>query len=98
MGVVEPRTGLSMGESTEITAKEWQITREEQDELALASHRNADRAYRDGFYADLVIPYQGVERDNNIRPDTSLEQLARLKPVFDRSPSGTLTAGNSTPL
>jgi len=98
MGVVEPRTGLSMGESMEITAKEWQITREEQDELALASHRNADRAYRDGFYADLVIPYQGVERDNNIRPDTSLEQLARLKPVFDRSPSGTLTAGNSTPL
>src|SRR5690606_16981495 len=98
MGVVEPRTGLSMGESMEITAKQWNITREEQDALALASHKNAHRAYEEGFYGDLVIAHEGVEKDNNIRPDTSMEQLARLKPVFDRSAKGTLTAGNSTPL
>src|SRR5690606_1265102 len=98
ISVVEPRTGLSMGESMEITAKEWKITREEQDELALASHRNAERAYAEGFYEDLVIEHEGVKKDNNIRPDTSMEALARLKPVFDKSPSGTLTAGNSTPL
>ena len=97
-GVVEPRTHLSMGESMEITAKEWSLTREEQDALALASHRNAARAYEEGFYDDLLVRFKGVERDNNVRTDTSLEQLARLKPVFDRSPAGTLTAGNSTPL
>jgi acetyl-CoA C-acetyltransferase len=97
-GVIEPRTKLSMGESMEITAKQWGITRASQDELALASHRNAERAYSSGFYADLVIEYQGVRKDNNVRADTSLEKLARLKPVFDRSASGTLTAGNSTPL
>ena len=96
--VVEPRTGLSMGESMEITAKQWGVTREAQDELALASHGNAERAYREGFYADLVAPFNGAERDNTIRPDSTLEQLAKLKPVFDRSASGTLTAGNSTPL
>jgi acetyl-CoA C-acetyltransferase len=96
--VVEPRTGLSMGESMEISAKEWQISRADQDELALASHRNAQHAYEQGFYDDLVIEFAGVKKDNNIRPDTSLEQLAKLKPVFDRTPSGTLTAGNSTPL
>ncbi|HEX7079810.1 MAG TPA: acetyl-CoA C-acetyltransferase [Gammaproteobacteria bacterium] len=96
--VVEPRTGLSMGESMEITAKEWGITRLEQDELALASHRNAVRAYDEGFYDDLLVEFKGVRRDNNLRPDTSLEQLAKLKPVFDKSGSGTLTAGNSTPL
>jgi acetyl-CoA C-acetyltransferase len=96
--VVEPRTGLSMGESMEITAKQWGITRAVQDELALASHRNAAQAYADGFYADLVVEHAGVARDNNVRADTSLEKLARLKPVFDRSPRGTLTAGNSTPL
>jgi len=96
--VVEPRTGLSMGESMEITAKQWQISRQEQDELALASHRNATKAYAEGFYDDLLVEYLGVKRDNNIRTDTSLEQLAKLKPVFDRSPAGTMTAGNSTPL
>jgi acetyl-CoA C-acetyltransferase len=97
-GVIEPRTKLSMGESMEITAKQWGITRTAQDELALASHRNAERAYARGFYADLVIEYHGVRKDNNVRADTSLEKLGRLKPVFDRSAAGTLTAGNSTPL
>ncbi|HET7131998.1 MAG TPA: acetyl-CoA C-acetyltransferase [Gammaproteobacteria bacterium] len=97
-GVIEPRTHLSMGQSMELTAKEWHIPREEQDRLALASHQNAAKAYADGFYDDLVVEFQGVKRDNNIRTDTSMEQLAKLKPVFDRSPSGTLTAGNSTPL
>ena len=96
--VVEPRTGLSMGESMEITAKQWHLSREEQDRLALASHQNAARAYAEGFYDDLVVEFMGVKRDNNIRTDTSLEQLAKLKPVFDRGPGGTLTAGNSTPL
>ena len=97
-GVVEPRTKLSMGESMEITAKEWHLSREEQDRLAFASHQNAARAYAEGFYDDLVVEFQGVKRDNNIRTDTTLEQLAKLKPVFDRGPGGTLTAGNSTPL
>jgi acetyl-CoA C-acetyltransferase len=96
--VVEPRTGLSMGESMEITAKEWQLTREDQDRLALASHLNAAKAYAEGFYDELVVEFQGVKRDNNIRTDTSLDQLAKLRPVFDRGPKGTLTAGNSTPL
>ncbi|WP_405232999.1 acetyl-CoA C-acetyltransferase [Lentisalinibacter salinarum] len=97
-GVAEPRTGLSMGESTELTAKEWNLTREEQDELALASHQRAHAAYEQGFYEDLVVPFQGLDRDNNIRPDTSLEKLGKLKPSFDRSGNGTMTAGNSTPL
>jgi acetyl-CoA C-acetyltransferase len=96
--VVEPRTGLSMGESMEITAKEWHLSRDEQDKLALASHQNAAKAYAEGFYNDLVVEFQGIKRDNNIRSDTSLEQLGKLKPVFDRGPNGTLTAGNSTPL
>ena len=96
--VVEPRTKLSMGESMELTAKQWKISRENQDELALASHLNASRAYEEGFYDDLVVEYQGITRDNNIRPDTSPEQLAKLKPVFDRTKAGTMTAGNSTPL
>jgi acetyl-CoA C-acetyltransferase len=97
-GVVEPRTKLSMGESMEITAKQWKISRAEQDELALTSHQNAVRAYDEGFYGDLVISYHGMSRDNNLRPDTSIEQLGKLKPVFDRGPGGTMTAGNSTPL
>ncbi len=97
-GVVEPRTGLSMGESMELTAKEWLLTREDQDQFALESHQKAARAYEEGYYDDLVVEYQGASRDNNIRADTSLEQLARLKPVFDRSKDGTMTAGNSTPL
>lgn len=96
--VVEPRTGLSMGESMEITAKQWHIARKDQDELALASHKNAERAYTQGFYDDLVTEYLGQRKDNNVRADTNLEQLASLKPVFDRSGAGTLTAGNSTPL
>ena len=96
--VVEPRTKLSMGESMELTAKQWKISRENQDELALVSHLNASRAYEEGFYDDLVVEYQGITRDNNIRPDTSPEQLAKLKPVFDRTKAGTMTAGNSTPL
>jgi acetyl-CoA C-acetyltransferase len=97
-GVIEPRTGLTMGQSTEITAKEWRITREEQDRLAVESHHKAAAAYQEGFYEDLLIPFNGVSADNNVRPDTSMEQLARLKPVFDKSANGTMTAGNSTPL
>ncbi|HLF12804.1 MAG TPA: acetyl-CoA C-acetyltransferase [Gammaproteobacteria bacterium] len=96
--VIEPRTKLSMGESMEITAKEWRLSRQEQDELALASHQNAVKAYADGFYQDLIVPFQGAERDNNVRADTSLERLAKLRPVFDKGPNATLTAGNSTPL
>jgi acetyl-CoA C-acetyltransferase len=97
-GVVEPRTGLSMGESTELTAKAWGITRQAQDELALASHQNAARAWDEGFYADLVMPWEGANTDNNVRRDTTLEKLGKLKPVFDRGAAGTMTAGNSTPL
>jgi len=97
-GVLEPRTGLSMGESTELTAKEWGITREDQDQLAFESHHKAAAAYDEGFYADLVMPFQGASEDNNIRRDSSIEKLAKLRPVFDRSENGTMTAGNSTPL
>ncbi len=97
-GVLEPRTGLSMGESTELTAKEWGITREDQDQLAFESHHKAAAAYDEGFYADLVMPFQGAAEDNNIRRDSSIEKLAKLRPVFDRSENGTMTAGNSTPL
>jgi acetyl-CoA C-acetyltransferase len=97
-GVLEPRTGLSMGQSTEITAQKWGITRQAQDELALASHHNAGRAWDEGFYADLVMPWEGVKEDNNLRRDTSLEKLAKLKPVFARGEAATMTAGNSTPL
>lgn len=97
-GVEEPRTGLSMGQSTELTAKAWQIDRESQDALALASHQKAHAAWEAGFYDDLVVPFAGLERDNNLRADTSMEKLAKLKPAFDRGPAGTMTAGNSTPL
>lgn len=97
-GVTEPRTGLSMGESTELTAKKWDVQREHQDQLALASHMKAAAAYDEGFYDDLVVPFRDVEEDNNIRRDTTFEKLAKLKPVFDRSEEGTMTAGNSTPL
>ena len=97
-GVAEPRTGLSMGESTELMVKTWGITRAEQDQLALESHQKAAAAYASGFYKELVRDYLGVAQDNNIRPDTSLEKLAKLKPVFDISGGGTLTAGNSTPM
>jgi acetyl-CoA C-acetyltransferase len=94
----EPRTGLSMGDSAAITAKEWGVTREEQDELALASHQRLAAAYDRGFFDDLVTPYLGLKRDENLRPDTSLERLAKLKPVFGRGPDATMTAGNSSPL
>ena len=98
LGVKEPRTGLSMGESTELMAKQWDITREDQDQLALESHQKAASAWDNGFYDDLVFPFQGAEQDNNVRRDSSMEQLAKLKPVFDRGPGGTMTAANSTPL
>jgi acetyl-CoA C-acetyltransferase len=93
----EPRTGLSMGAHAAITAKEWDISREAQDELAVASHRHLAEAYESGFEADLVTPYLGLERDQNLRPDSSIEKLAKLRPVFG-GPDGTMTAGNSTPL
>ena len=96
--VGEPRTGLSMGEHCEEMAKEWQIGRREQDELAFASHQNAARAWKDGFFADLVFPFENLARDNNVRAEASLEKLATLKTAFDRSAAGTLTAGNSSPL
>jgi acetyl-CoA C-acetyltransferase len=95
-GVGEPRTGMSMGQHTEQMARSWQIGRAEQDELALASHRNASMAWAEGFMSDLVIPYLGLQADNNVRADTSLEKLAKLKPSF--AADGTLTAGNSTPM
>jgi acetyl-CoA C-acetyltransferase len=94
--VVEPRTGLSMGQSTEVMAKKWQISRADQDQLAYESHKKAAAAWRDGFYDDLVVEYLGLKADNNMRSDTSVEKLAKLRPSFDAN--GTLTAGNSTPL
>jgi acetyl-CoA C-acetyltransferase len=94
--VVEPRTGLSMGQSTEIMAKAWQISRADQDQLAYQSHVKAAAAWREGFYDDLVIEYLGLRSDDNIRADTSPEKLAKLRPSF--AADGTLTAGNSTPL
>lgn len=98
-GVAEPRTGKSMGESCEDMAKTWSIAREDQDQLAYESHQKAAAAYARGFYSDLVVPFRGLEKDNILRPDTTLEKLATLKPAFDkRSGKGTLTAGNSTNL
>ena len=94
----EPRTGLSMGEHCERMAQAWRISRAEQDELALLSHQKLAAAYAEGWQEDLLTPFLSLARDNNLRPDLSLEQLARLKPAFDRSGQGTLTAGNSTPL
>jgi acetyl-CoA C-acetyltransferase len=97
-GVTEPRTNLSMGESMEITAKKFNVAREHQDQLALASHIKAAAAYDAGFYEGLVTPFHDAEEDNNIRRDTTYEKLQALKPVFDKSDAGTITAGNSTPL
>ena len=97
-GVTEPRTGLSMGESTEFMAKKWDVHRENQDQLALSSHIKAAAAYDAGWFNDLVVPFKGAEKDNNIRRDTTFEKLSALKPVFDKSDKGTMTAGNSTPL
>jgi acetyl-CoA C-acetyltransferase len=90
----EPRTGMSMGEHAALTAEQWGITREEQDALALASHRRLAAAYDRGFFDDLVTAYLGLTRDQNLRTDTSLERLAKLKPVY----GSTMTAGNSSPL
>jgi len=95
--VVEPRTGLSMGEHCELMAQEWNLTQAEQDELALQSHKNAAKAWAEGFYQDLVVPFKGAEKDNNVR-ESSLEKLGKLKPVFERSAKGTITAGNASPL
>ena len=97
-GVEEPRTGLSMGESTEIIAKEYGITRKSQDLLALESHINASKAYDSGFYDELVIPFEEVNKDNIIRSDSSIEKLNSLKTVFDKGPSASMTPGNSTSL
>lgn len=94
----EPRTGLSMGEHCEQMAKTWDIPRGEQDQLALESHQKMAAAYAEGWHDDLLSPFLGLTRDNNLRPDLTLEKLASLKPAFDRSAAGTLTAGNSTPL
>jgi acetyl-CoA C-acetyltransferase len=94
----EPRTRLSMGEHAALTAVEWEIGRAEQDALALASHQRLAAAYDTGFFSDLVTPYRGLERDENLRPDTSLEKLSRLRPVFGNGDTATMTAGNSTPL
>ncbi|WP_425929018.1 acetyl-CoA C-acetyltransferase [Pseudomonas sp. NyZ201] len=94
----EPRTGLSMGQHCELMAQHWGIPREEQDALALLSHQHMAAAYDEGWHDDLLTPFQGLTRDNNLRPDLSLEKLAALKPAFERGGNGTLTAGNSTPL
>ena len=97
-GTVEPSTGLSMGEHTEITVKEWDIGREAQDEIAYRSHINAAAATEDGRLKAEIIPLDGFDRDTIVRPDTTIEKLAQLPPVFDRTEKGTLTAGNSSPL
>lgn len=98
-GVAEPRTGKSMGDHCEDMARQWAISRDSQDEWAAGSHHKLAAAYERGFFDDLVVPFRGVSRDNVMRPDTSIEKLATLKPAFDKtSGHGTLTAGNSTPL
>ncbi len=97
----EPRTGLSMGEHAELMAQEWKISREDQDALALKSHANLAQAYEEGFFNDLMTPFKGVSKDNNLRADLTIEKLRSLKPVFDKKVApekGTLTAGTSTPL
>ncbi|MFN3359805.1 MAG: acetyl-CoA C-acyltransferase, partial [Pseudomonas sp.] len=94
----EPRTGLSMGQHCELMAQTWQIPRAEQDQLALESHQKMAASYAEGWHNDLLTPFLGLTRDNNLRPDLTLEKLAALKPAFERSDKGTLTAGNSTPL
>ncbi len=100
----EPRTGLSMGEHAAITAREMEITREAQDELAATSHQNLAKAYDEGFFDDLMTPFLGVNRDTNLRPDSTVDKLSKLKPVFGKKDAeqhggtATMTAGNSTPL
>jgi acetyl-CoA C-acetyltransferase len=97
-GTTEPRTGLSMGEHMAVTAQRWGITREAQDELALASHQHLAAAYERGFFDDLLTPYRGLTRDQNLRADTTIEKLASLRTVFGDGADATMTAGNSTPL
>ena len=94
----EPRTGLSMGDHQAITALEWGISREAQDELAASSHQKMAQAYEEGFFDDLITPFLGLDRDNNLRADSTAEKLAKLKPVFGKGDARTMTAGNSTPL
>ncbi|SFX98445.1 MULTISPECIES: acetyl-CoA C-acetyltransferase [unclassified Pseudomonas] len=94
----EPRTGLSMGQHCELMAQTWQVSREDQDQLALESHQKMAASYAQGWQNDLITPFLGLTRDNNLRPDLTLEKLASLKPAFEKSARGTLTAGNSTPL
>lgn len=96
--VVEKRTGLSMGEHCEKMVKEWKISREEQDLLAYQSHIKGAKAYEEGFHSDLVLDYKGIKKDSILRGDTTIEKLKTLRPAFDKTASGTLTAGNSTPL
>jgi acetyl-CoA C-acetyltransferase len=96
--VGEPRTGLSMGQHAELMAQEWKISRADQDQLAFESHKKAAEAYRSGYMDDLIVPFAGVFRDNNLREDISLDKIAQLKAAFDKSERGTLTAANSTPL
>ena len=95
-GVREPRTQMNMGEHTELTVKQWNVLREAQDQLSYQSHLLADKAYQDGFYNDLVFPFKKLKKDSIVRPKTTLEKLAKLKPAFDKSENGTLTAGNSS--
>jgi acetyl-CoA C-acetyltransferase len=98
-GVAEPRTGKSMGDHCELMAREWHIERQAQDRLAMESHHKLAAAYDAGFFNDLLVPFRGLKRDGFLRPDTSLEKLATLKPAFDKTTGqGTLTAGNSTGL
>ena len=94
----EPRTGLSMGQHCELMAQTWKISREDQDRLAYDSHKNAAAAYTEGFHDDLIVPHAGVFRDNNLREDINLDKMKTLKPAFEKSERGTLTAANSTPL
>ena len=94
----EPRTGLSMGDHQAITALEWGIAREDQDALAASSHQKMAKAYEEGFFDDLITPFLGLSRDNNLRADSTAEKLAKLKPVFGKGEAATMTAGNSTPL
>lgn len=96
--VQEPRTGLSMGEHCELMVKEWKVSQKEQDEFAFASHQNAAKASGEGFFDDLITEFDGLKKDTLTRKDTTLEKLAKLKPAFDKSNQGTMTAGNSTPL
>ncbi len=94
----EPRTGLSMGDHQALTTLEWGISREAQDELAASSHQKMAAAYEEGFFDDLITPFLGLERDNNLRADSTVEKLAKLRPAFGKGDARTMTAGNSTPL